>query len=368
MNEITKSGVNTAIRKRKPPAMVPQSRQYDLFADFFGDAGELSNTIELWDAIPKYAVTARRQSAMRDEKGRLRLHEHEFVYKDRTCRLVIQPASFRVGGQYTDFYPSVDEELVEEVIRKFFANQNYGLHNAPAAESWVRFSLQMIRKELKARGKTRSMDEIKRSIEILANTTIRIFVDDDETPVYTNPILSDLTRVNRQTYLDDASVMWVARLPALISKSVNDLSYRQFNYGTFMALSSQLARWLHKRLSHQYVNAGFMHDYGVLFSTISRDSGLLAANRITKNRASLESALDELKACEVLMDWTCEVRRGAHNRIDDVLYTLKAHQTFIRDVKSANARQRDGKAAVGGYSPPGGRRRGPNVIGGEDNR
>ena len=368
MNDDTPPDVKTITRRRRPPASVQPSKQYDLFAEFFGNAGELSNTIELWDAIPKYAVSARRQSALRDEKGRLRLHEHEFVYRDRVCRLVIQPASFKVGGVYTDFYPSVDEELVEEVIRKFFADQQYGLHNAPAAESWVRFSLQMIRKELKARGKTRSMNEIKRSIEILANTTIRVYVEDDEAPVYTNPILSDLTRVNRQAYLDDASLMWVARLPALISKSVNELSYRQFNYGTFMALPSQLARWLHKRLSHQYVNAGFLQDYGILFTTIQRDSGLLAANRITKNRATLDAALDELKATEVLMDWSCEERRGANNRIDDLLYTLKAHQGFIRDVKAANARQRDARDALIGRPPQGGRRRGPNVVGGGGNR
>ncbi len=46
----------------KSPKQLPQSRQYDLFATFFGDAAELSNTIELWDAIPKYAVSARAQN------------------------------------------------------------------------------------------------------------------------------------------------------------------------------------------------------------------------------------------------------------------------------------------------------------------
>lgn len=335
------------LKKRTPPAKVPQSKQYDLFAEFFGNKAELSNTIELWDSIPKYAVTARRQVALRDGKERLPVHEYAFAYSGKSCRLEVQPASIKVKGRFKDFYPSADEELVEEVIRKIFADQRYGLHNAPAAESWVKFSLSMIRKELKARGKTRNIDEIKHSIEILANTTIRLYVADDDTAIYTAPILSDLTRVNRAAYLDDPAAAWAARLPALISKSVNELSYRQFNYGTFMALPSQLSRWLHKLLSHRYVQASFTHHYETLFTTVKRDSGLLEHARINTNVTAFERALEELKAGGVLMDWQKEERRGAKNRIDDILYTLLPDMSFIRDVKAANKRKQEGEIAVG---------------------
>lgn len=322
--------------------MVP-SPQYDLFASFFGEAVDLSNTIELWDSIPKYAVTARRQAGMRNEQGRLSIYEYAFRYNKTACRLEIQPATIKIDGDFRDFYPSVDEELVEEVIRKIFADQRFGIHDALAAESWVRFSLSMIRKELRTRGKTRSLGEIKRSIEILANTTIRLYVADDPSPIYTNPILSDVTRVTRQMYLEDASTMWCARLPALVSKSINDASYRQFNYGAFMAMRSQLARWLHKQLSHRYVNASFMHNYSVLFSTLKRDSGLLEANRISKNVGALECALDELRAAGVLLGWNKEVRRGSKNRIADIYYHLQADPDFVRHVKAANRRQSDAR-------------------------
>ena len=241
------------------------------------------------------------------------------------------------------------------MIRKIFADQRYGLHDAPNNESWVRFSLQMVGRELAGRGKTRSLDEIKRSIEILANTTIRLYVDaeGEEEPIYTNAILSDLTRVGRKAYRADPDALWAARLPALISKSVNELSYRQFNYGTLMALPTQLARWLHKRLSHGYVNAGYASDYQVLYSTLKRDSGLLELNRVTKNVEALEAALDVLVAEGVLMGWDKEERRGPRNRLDDARYTLKAGPDFIREVKAANARARDGRQGpAGDQSPP----------------
>jgi hypothetical protein len=337
----------------KPPVKVQQSLQYDLFTTFFGEAAELSNTIELWDAIPKYAVTPRTQNTLRSADNRLPVHEYRFAYATRrsgqrlesACRVAIQPASIKTEEGYVDFYPSTDEELVEEVIRKIFADQQCGVHDPDNTESWVRFSVQMIRKELKARGKTRSLDEIKRSIDILSRTHVSLFVDDTDDPVYSAPILSDVTRVTRQKYLMDSSMTWVARLPALISKSVNELTYRQFNYGVLMSLSSQLARWLHKRLSHNYTNASYLDPYQALYSSIQRDSGLLTYSRTNDN---LKAAFDELREHRILSSWERLEERREGRRITDIKYQLHAHSDFIKDVKAANARLKDSRSALSG--------------------
>ena len=338
----------------KPPIKPLRSVQYDLFSTFFGEAAELSNTIELWDAIPKYAVSPRNQNALRSADNRLPVHEYCFAYATRragqriesACRVAIQPASVKIAGSYIDFYPSTDEELVEEVIRKIFADQQCGLHDPANTESWVRFSVQMIRKELKARGKTRSIDEIKRSIDILSKTHVSLFVDETDDPVYSAPILSDVTRVTRQKYLEDSSMTWVARLPALISKSVNELTYRQFNYGVLMSLTSPLARWLHKRLSHNYTNASFMDPYQTLYSSIQRDSGLLTYKRTNDNLKFLEAAFKELLKNRVLHSWERLEERREGRKIIDIKYRLCAHSDFIRDVKAANARLKDSRSAL----------------------
>jgi hypothetical protein len=342
----------------KASVKAEQSLQYDLFTTFFGEATELSNTIELWDAIPKYAVSPRTQSARRTADKRLPVHEYRFVYSTRrngqriesVCRVAIQPASVKTADGYVDFYPSTDEELVEEVIRKIFADQQRGLHDPNNAESWVRFSVQMIRKELKARGKTRSLDEIKRSIDILSRTHVSLFVDDTDDPVYSAPILSDITRVTRQKYLQDSSMTWLARLPALISKSVNELTYRQFNYGILMSLSSQLARWLHKRLSHNYTNASYLDPYQTLFSSIQRDSGLLTYSRTNDNLQALEAAFNELQSSCVIHSWDRLEKRREGRKIIDIKYCLHAHSDFIKDVKAANARLKDSRETLSGSS------------------
>ncbi len=64
----------------KQPATTTQNLQYDLFTTFFGDVADLSNTIELWDAIPKYSVSSRTQNALRSPDSRLPVHEYSFVY------------------------------------------------------------------------------------------------------------------------------------------------------------------------------------------------------------------------------------------------------------------------------------------------
>lgn len=209
-----------------PPALPcgSQDVQYDLFTRFFGRPENLSNTIELWDAIPKYAFSARMQTMLRDESGRLPVHQRSFEYRfapkaenpTLVCTLSLQPASIMVDGRRRDVYPSADEELVEEVLKKIFTDQACGLHDSRRGESWVRFTLHMIRTELARRGRTRSIAEIKMSLEILSKTVLDVTVEGrgSRKTVYTNPILNDLTRVSRADWLEDPKAMWSARLPA----------------------------------------------------------------------------------------------------------------------------------------------------------
>lgn len=341
--------VSKKVTKTAPLEAV-QSKQYDLFASFFGDPKDLSNTIELWDAIPKYSVTARQQNALRDDRGRLPVHLAEFEYSspnlDRPikCHLKINPAPIEVEeGIYKDFYPSQSEEIIEEVLKKIFTDQQYGMHSPQARESWVRFTLHMVRKELQERGHTRSIDEIKRSLEIMSNATITFTAEKlGSDGRYTNPILSNMMNITRADLEEDARAKWAAQLPFLISKGINELDYRQFNYALHMRLSTPLARWLHKRLVHRYRQASLTTPYRFLYSTIARDSGLLNNQRMSANVKALDAALDELKAEAVLFSINSE-KRFSGRKLDDVSYQVTAATEFTAEVKAASARLNEGR-------------------------
>lgn len=326
---------------KKPPTEQPGSLQYSLFTQFFGDKDELSNTIELWDGVPKYFVSKQAQMKARDEKGNLPLLKKDFEYKSVKCKVVIQPAILESkNGKEIASYPSANEELVEDVLRKFFSEQLLAFHDVKQNESWIRFSLSMIKRELAARGKARSLDQIKESLEILSSSVLKLYVNDEL--IYTNPILADMTKITRKQYLEDTSGYWMTRLPALVSKSINQLTYRQYNYAKMMGLKHQPSRWLLKRLSHHYINASHITSYEVLLSSIIRDSGLFAYSRVRDQVRKFDITLNELIETKVINHFDKEERKGKNNKIQDVLYKLYAHSDFIKDVKAANARKKRG--------------------------
>ncbi|MGC1954395.1 MAG: hypothetical protein WA970_17830 [Gammaproteobacteria bacterium] len=340
---------------------------YDLFRTFVPTTGntahDYSNTIELWDAAPKYSVSARKQAMLRDEKGNLVPCKIPFNYNPKgypnaiPCLLEIQPASIEVEpGVYKQFFPSTDEELVEEVLRKIFTDQRYGAHAPAASESWVRFTLRAIQRELRERGKTRSIPEVRRSIEILSRAVLVLHVKDNARLTYRNPILTNVTDVSREQYLNDPAALWQASLPLLISIAINKLAYRQFNYATLMALGNSLQRWLFKRFSHYYTYATYIKPYCFSFSFVELNSGLLHHSRKERNRKSIEAALQSLSTSQqdpcnpgqnrppVLMKWEQEViykKKGRGQAIADVKYTVWPSVYLVADIKAANARLRD---------------------------
>lgn len=64
----------------------------------------------------------------------------------------------------------------------------------------------------------------------------------------------------------------MAHVHPLVTQSIDSLSYRQYNYHLMMSHSTQLARWLHKILSHSYVNASYTVPYGAGRATRSSTS------------------------------------------------------------------------------------------------
>ena len=227
--------------------------------------------------------------------------------------MTLTPARIETTEGWIDVFPGADEELLEEVLRKIFADQEYGVHDPSGGKSFVRFSLRLVHRELAARGKTRSIPEIASSLQILNKccVTVKVGGPGRGKVLCQGPILPTLLARSRTDFLDDPAAVWAAQLHPLITQAIERLSYRQFNYGPLMSLSTPLARWLLKRLSHEYVNADLLTPYRTSMAAIARDCGLLNHSRTSANIATLTRALDDLEARGALLDAKTEKRMRA---------------------------------------------------------
>ena len=315
-----------------------KSPQYDLFSQFVtNDQSTVSNTVEFWESIPKYFFTPRQVEKLRTKDGLAKPYKRSYFSNDTHFTVKIQPALIeQKNGGYKAFFPSVTEELVEEALKKILTDQNYGLHDPKNAETWIRFSLSMLEKELKERGRTRDRNQIKHAIEVMSSCILTLYQEGKE--IWKGSILQDLVTVGRDEYLDDTNAYHIARFPLFISHAINKLEYRQFNYARLMDCNEQLTRWIYKKLIHRYRQASFINDYHFRYSSLKRDSGFLQQGRIRDNRRKVLAALNELVSCNVIHKYDTDIRKEGR-KIIDVKYIVKPTLEFIKDQKAANKRK-----------------------------
>jgi hypothetical protein len=134
-----------------------QSPQLSLFQNFLVNTEEerdkLSNTIALWDSIPRYSISRNLQNRMRSAHGTLEILKLGFRHHQVDYLATITPARIEIKegpdkGKTMDFYPSASEELVEDALRKMAADQQQGFFDKKGYVSGVAFSLYQLREEL----------------------------------------------------------------------------------------------------------------------------------------------------------------------------------------------------------------------------
>ncbi len=340
-------------RTKKTPIVPPteadfESTQLDLFRSFLcntdGERDQLSNTFDLWDSVPRYAVSRQQMDKLRKEKGFLSLQRTAFQYRQRPFEIRIQAARIydEKTKTETDYYPSANEELIEDALRKIAAEQRNAFFDKPNYRSGVVFSLYMLREELRRRGHARSYQQIVLSLNILARSTIEIITKDgkDGEGFTISGYFSGLAAVSKHKLAEDPDAKWIVQFHPLVTQAMDTLTYRQFNYAQMMSHTSQLARWIHKQLSLKFTFASLTTPFEMRYSTIKRDSALL--NNYTRERKAIESldiAWNELKTNGVLMKFEKNEVRGLRGKLEDVVYILTPSLDFISAIKAANKRE-----------------------------
>ncbi|HMY90754.1 MAG TPA: hypothetical protein PLM85_08900 [Nitrosomonas sp.] len=320
-----------------------QNLQIDLFRQFITNYdNDVSNSLDLWDSIPKYFLTSAQVKLLRIENGLAM--PAQWSYSDRENKsdvsytVRIQPALLEVDGKTLACFPGATEELIEEVLKKFLLDQQLGIHDVSRQETWVKFSLNMIERELASRGKTRSKVEIRHSLEVMARSHL-VWTKGGKA-AYQGTIISELITVDRADYEADGTALWAARLPTLVSSSINNLKYRQFNYPRLMEMGDSLSRWFYKRLINRYRQASRDDPYTIHFKTVKQLSALLQQQDDRGNRKKMLSALLELETAGVISSYEAiEIKSG--RQIVDVKYIITPSDKFTAEQIAANKRSTD---------------------------
>ena len=185
---------------------------------------------------------------------------------------------------------------------------------------------------------------LKAALQVCRRTGYEI--SDSDGLVMDSPIFPTLLLRERREWLaDPKNTHCYVQFNLLMTQSINKLTFRQFDYDSFMKLKRQLTRWIFKRLSHNYTQASQQKPFKIRHSTIVRDSALVNAKRIRDQARFVIECLEELKGeaqerTPVLRHFETEEHiEGGRKNLVDVSYTLIPHPSFIEQVVHANKRQ-----------------------------
>ncbi len=311
--------------------------QLELFELINPSEEDYSNTIELYDFIPKY-VWGRVE---RIQEKFLEPIERDFDCRGQSYQVRIAPARIKDSdGVSRDYFPGKREELVEDALRKIAtAGQGVFLDN----EAGVTFTLYQLQQELKRTGHSYSITQIKEALMVCVGTSLQL-TDKSGQDVIASSIFDTIGLQTREDWEGQGEkTKAFVRFNALVTISIRNRTFRQFNYEVSMGYQNVISRQLHKRMSHHFTQASFTQPFTILLSTVIRDFGLTSYEKVSHNLRDVESALKEMVEKDVLLKYDLNkiIDEKRRNKIADVRLVLFPHPNFVSEVITANKKQKE---------------------------
>lgn len=312
-----------------------QLTMFEMFLPEDTKSKRYSNTIDLYDFIPKYVWG----KVNRIDGEFLRPIHREFKCRGKEYKVTILPAKLvDKDGTSRDYFPSRREELVEDALRKI-AVEGQSLYLGNLAG--VKFSLYQLQKELKKTGHSYSLDQIKDALQICTRTSLSVTSEDGDT-VFDDHMFETVGLQTREDWKGTGKkTLAFVRFNFLITRGIETKTFRQINYEQSMSYKKVIARQLHKRMSHHYTQASYTTPYSILLTTIIRDFGIKRYKNLGDNFRDAKKALEEMHEKGVIM--ACDIEKipdeKKANKMADVKFTLKPSINFVTEMKRFNQRQ-----------------------------
>lgn len=316
--------------------------QLDFFYLLEPNEVKYSNTIELYDAIPKY-VWQKKKSV----DGRLLTRE--FTHRGQRYKVTVKPALIEnKEGDLKYIYPGVREELVEDALRKI-ACEGHGTFSRN--QFGVIFSLYRLQEELRVMKHSYSLDEIKEALHVCRETVLKLnwIVDEVENESTENLFNTLGLRTQEDWRRHGNKTKAMINFHPLVTKSILDMTFRAVNYESLMAYKMVLSRWIHKKMSHNYTQASMDNDkyYQISLDTIIEGAGIKKYQSLSNNIREIEKALKELVKNNTLrkFDHRKSFDEKDKRKITGAVFRLFPSKKFVDDTIKANTRLKIPKRA-----------------------
>lgn len=346
-----------------------------------------TNVMILWDMLPKYDVfgTSKRYHAELSPEDRVRVipvkhrihldnltHGQDEIYAE--LELEITPAFIRRKQVERDLvmlpngkrkytkrtitsddgkamfervyvFPGAREDKVEEALKFLLA---HGQGDFESEETWVRFSVRQLQKELGRTGITMSLDEIKEALQVLADSKCKIYGVDGQTgrrrSVVSSSFLPQLAMVDRDQYVQALKVgeetRCYAQFHMLVTQGIRNNQFRVTNYMQHQKLDNLLSRHIHRTLRIDFTYADYSESkpYPLYMKKTLMEYGRYTS-RPDADAKVTRTALDELVKAEIVTGYDEEKIRNPKDRrmVTDRIYRLFPSNTFVNEMRNANS-------------------------------
>jgi hypothetical protein len=308
-----------------------------MLPDLFGQKKEIySNTIDLYDLIPKYYFGNNARILVDDDHKPHQQLCRTFVHNKTELKAYISPAIiYDKDNRQKSCLPSAREELVEEAVKKIIIDKSKAKIVGKTIKANV--SIKEIKQELKKRGHEYKWTEIKEAMEICHKSFLKISNEKGRVKILASSTIFPSIYGAEDDIVGEES-QYIISFHVLANDAILQGNFRLVNYKLMMQYKKPLTRWLHKRISHLYRQAAITSPYRIKLNTIIRDSGMTPYEKLANNLRELEKCFVEMQRAGVVEKYEIEKRFEGErkNKMTDALCSLWLTQSFCNDIKKAN--------------------------------
>jgi len=316
---------------------IDKPKQLTLFEFLEEKDMHLSNTIDIWDLLPRFSkISGKKEGKLKKVKFYpvIKVGDHNLEFE-----LSITPALIEdKNGKLVPRYPGTREKVVELGIRKL-AFSGYGQYMD--GQMGVLFTLNDLHKLLKGFNRGYKISDLRDAIEILRKSTLEIkCLNRNFFPDITLSYINDTYIQTKQAFNAkiNSSKCFVV-FNSMVTDSINQKTLRAYNMKKCMGYRYDLAEYIHVRIIRNFKQAQYNDPKNGVFSisqeTLERDSGMTIYKNSRDNKAQVIKALEKMKSSETIDKYSFKDKKEGRKKIG-VTYYLKLSNSFCEEILSAN--------------------------------